>query len=360
MENMNNHVTNVNEPDPPVVISVIIPVYNGKKFVQNCVAAVDQLKCSHEIILVDDGSTDGSYEWMTADLSAYKTCRIYHKENGGIASARNFGMSKARGNFLFFADQDDLPVAETIDKAAEKSIRCGSDIVVWSTVQKKDGVTGACDTVLKDVTAGRKEIEEEILPLYLYRHKMAYATYMGHVWGMLFKRDMVREGKLEFRRFVNYEDDYLFILDALLNAGKISFMRETGYYWIRRMGSESSSLSYIEDIWNRYWKMYHYVFERCKSKQISIPEEMYIYARQNAMIHSIENCSSVINPSRKNEVKQLKTQFRDEKIREAFSKKNINNNSGRAYRIYQLLRHNMFDIAAAYAYLDSIRQKHKK
>lgn len=360
MTNKIESLLDINEQNSSLMISVIIPVYNGKQFIQNCVEAVDKLKNSHEIILIDDGSSDGSFEWMKDHFSEYPTCRIYHKENGGIVSARNFGMSKARGTFLFFADQDDLPVAETLDHGAEKCNRENSDIAVWTTIQNKEGVQTACDTVVKDITVNRKTIKEEIIPNYLSYHQTAYASSMGHVWGMLFRRDIVREGKLEFRRFVNYEDDYLFILDALLNARKVSFIKKTGYCWIRRQNSESSRLTYVDDIWNRYRNLYHYIFEKCRNYQITVPEEVYIYARQNSMIHSIENCSSVINSNRKPEIKQLKVHFRNDKIRGAFRKKNINNNSGRAHRIYLLLRHNLFDIATIYAYLDSIRQKNKK
>lgn len=90
------------------LISVIIPVYNIKEYLPRCVASVcAQTYKNLEIILVDDGSTDGTGELCDELAKKDERIRVYHKENGGSSSARNLGIEKARGEYLGFVDSDD-------------------------------------------------------------------------------------------------------------------------------------------------------------------------------------------------------------------------------------------------------------
>ena len=90
------------------LLSVIIPVYNVKPYLEKCVESiVDQTYHNLQIILVDDGSTDGSQ--TICDELAQKDSRIVviHKENGGLSTARNVGMDRAKGDYIAFVDSDD-------------------------------------------------------------------------------------------------------------------------------------------------------------------------------------------------------------------------------------------------------------
>ena len=91
-----------------VLISVIVPVYNASRYLRRCVESIiNQTYQQLEIILIDDGSTDESssicYEYANKD----KRVTVIHKENGGVSSARNMGMDKAKGHYLTFVDSDD-------------------------------------------------------------------------------------------------------------------------------------------------------------------------------------------------------------------------------------------------------------
>lgn len=91
-----------------MLISVIIPVYNVEKYLRRCVESVMlQTYKDIEILLIDDGSTDGSGQ--ICDELAYKDRRIhvFHKENGGVSSARNLGIERACGDYICFVDSDD-------------------------------------------------------------------------------------------------------------------------------------------------------------------------------------------------------------------------------------------------------------
>lgn len=92
-----------------VSVSVIIPVYNVKNYLIDCLDSVAaQHFLSKEVILVDDGSTDGSGDICDVYAAKYTDFRVIHKPNGGLSSARNRGIDEARGQWLIFLDSDDL------------------------------------------------------------------------------------------------------------------------------------------------------------------------------------------------------------------------------------------------------------
>lgn len=99
------------------LISVIVPVYNVKKYINICVESLinQETECKYEIILVDDGSTDGSSKICDDLDKKYSIIKTYHKVNGGLSDARNYGISKASGNYYVFIDSDDYVEPKFLD-----------------------------------------------------------------------------------------------------------------------------------------------------------------------------------------------------------------------------------------------------
>ena len=98
-------------------VSVIVPVYNAGRHLPRCVQSIQsQTMRDLEIILVDDGSTDGSARLCEELASADDRIRVFHKKNGGVSSARNFGIEKAKGEYLLFVDADDFIHPDMLSK----------------------------------------------------------------------------------------------------------------------------------------------------------------------------------------------------------------------------------------------------
>lgn len=102
-----------------MLISVIVPLYNVEKYLQRCVESImSQTYKMIEILLVDDGSSDRSGQ-ICDDLALLdKRIRVFHKENGGVSSARNFGIEQASGEYICFVDSDDWLDTDYFEKAA--------------------------------------------------------------------------------------------------------------------------------------------------------------------------------------------------------------------------------------------------
>lgn len=98
-------------------VSVIIPVYNVKDYLEQCInSVIGQTIDNIEVILVDDGSTDGSEVICDKFASQYENISVYHKENGGQGSARNIGIKEAKGKYIYFLDSDDYIVPDALMK----------------------------------------------------------------------------------------------------------------------------------------------------------------------------------------------------------------------------------------------------
>lgn len=111
------------------LISIIVPVYNTKEYLKKCVDSLcGQTYRNLEIILVNDGSTDESGKLCEELAGADARIRVYHKENGGSSSARNFGIAVARGEYLGFVDSDDYVDADMYQRLYEALERTGARI----------------------------------------------------------------------------------------------------------------------------------------------------------------------------------------------------------------------------------------
>ena len=106
------------------LISIIVPVYNKKEYIKSCIdSLLKQTYKNIEIILVNDGSTDGS-NIICDEYSGYcNIVQIYHKNNAGVSSARNFGIVKAKGEYICFIDADDIVANNYVERLYEELCR---------------------------------------------------------------------------------------------------------------------------------------------------------------------------------------------------------------------------------------------
>ena len=177
--------------------SVIIPVYNTEKYVEQCVSSVLQQPGSEEIevILVDDGSTDGS--GIICDNLAKKDSRVVvvHQENKGQAIARNVGLSLARGEYIFFLDSDDFWTTNKYSIIVEQLNRTKPDLMLFSMMsfseKKESDVFFDCNM---NINIDSSDTSQSILKKYLKRD---YSFGWCPVWYAVRKK-LLQEHNIEF------------------------------------------------------------------------------------------------------------------------------------------------------------------
>lgn len=114
-------------------VSIIVPIYNMESKLDKCLTSImKQTYKNIEVILVLDGCTDNSFNICNRYKKNDSRIKLYEKKNGGVSSARNYGLQKATGEYIVFIDPDDWIEEKTIEMALNKCIECGADILQFS------------------------------------------------------------------------------------------------------------------------------------------------------------------------------------------------------------------------------------
>lgn len=236
-----------------VLLTVIVPIFNGEKYIRDTVEYVIGSTCSDlEILLIDDGSTDNSGRICSSLQKEDSRIKYIYTENGGIAAARNRGLEEAAGKYICFCDQDDETrpdMYESILTAMEKQ---SADIGMCSTGRDIDGTRNIFES-LGDGCYEGEEIRSCLLyPLLFRGYNYPFAkgeNYLyGSVWKCIFKRELISNAGITFRSFVDFEDDWLFVTQALTEAEKAVTVSRVGYYWRVNRMSRSHTYRHIESM----------------------------------------------------------------------------------------------------------------
>lgn len=199
------------------LLSIIVPVYNSKKYLTRCVESIiNQSYSNIEIILVDDGSTDGSSE-LCDDLGKKdKRIRVFHQENLGPGAARNLGLLNAMGSYVTFVDSDDCVESDGYNKILIQEYK-SADVIIgqWHTILENGKVTR--NRINNTSQVSRDKIIENIIK---YDNKCGG----GYPWNKIinWKKIKERAGKhILFDESLKVYEDKCWILDVLKYAQRV-------------------------------------------------------------------------------------------------------------------------------------------
>ena len=210
-------------------VSIIIPVYNTKDYLAetlNCM--LTQTYQNIEIILVDDGSSDGSNLICDEYVKIDSRLCVYHTENHGVSHARNYGLDHASGEYVMFVDSDDLVKPEYVQIMLEAALKTEADVVVCKLMHGS----------LKSVTDfGHSKIKEPLkhksFSIFDYRPNNYY--FHDESQGALFSLSLTDGVRFDQDLWIG--EDLLFFHQLLKRAGKYTFVDEELYYYRYRKDS---------------------------------------------------------------------------------------------------------------------------
>lgn len=223
------HSNNNREAAP--LISVIIPAYNSEGYLKRCVASVlRQTLGDFEVVIVDDGSCDGTGALCDDLASQCARVRAVHRENGGLSAARNTGIENARGNLLFFLDSDDYIAPEELETLYRVMRETGALMVVGGVVNVTEAGEAISTVLIKPGVVD----ERSFWGGYELGTKTEEHGEYVVSWGKLFDRSVFDcerfdEGKI-------HEDEFI-IHRIVALAGKVAFADIAGYYYVQTEGS---------------------------------------------------------------------------------------------------------------------------
>ena len=218
--------------------SVIIPVYNVEKYIDRCLKSIiSQNYDDLEIIVIDNGSTDSSGIICDTYASEYSNISVYHIENHGVGSARNFGLSKARGGFIYFVDSDDYLVGNLFADFADKLVS-DLDLVVFSYYNSFEEDLIEKSRTEKSLPFKGNYDKDGFIKIFkeLFLSDMLYT-----VWNKIYRREFLLENNLSFEQY-ELGEDVRFNLNVYRNVNRTFLSQDSYYvYVIGRKGSAMSS-----------------------------------------------------------------------------------------------------------------------
>lgn len=212
------------------VVSVVIPVYNGEQVIQACLRSVLAQDVSDmEIIVVDDGSTDGTWDVLQRMAGEDERIRPVHQENGGVSNARNRGLKECRGEYIRFVDADDVLPAGSMRALLDKARQNGSDLVIAGYTEVVGPVrTPRCLRKCEDTLPCN-----DILP---HLNVWANSFYYGVLWNKLFRREIIEKSAVQFISGLNWGEDFAFVCRYLAGVEKVSYTQTLVYDYQRNAG----------------------------------------------------------------------------------------------------------------------------
>lgn len=209
-------------------LSVVVPVYNTEKYLHRCVNSIlAQTFTDFELLLIDDGSKDSSGVICDDYVAKDSRVRVFHKENGGVSSARNFGLDNAKGEWIAFVDSDDWIETTMFELMYEKAVKDGTELVY-------------CDMnmVYGDIIKTYHSAE------YHIRKENLIQNYITTVWTCLVllmaKRSVYVFNELKLPKRIGYCEDFWIAVRLMHCAHKISYVPVALYNY--NMTNENSAM----------------------------------------------------------------------------------------------------------------------
>lgn len=213
--------------------SIIVPVYNTESYLVRCLDSIlNQTYDNYEIIIVNDGSTDGSKKIITDYQKQYpEKIKVINKKNGGLSSARNKGVSKADGDYILFVDSDDY-----IEKGLLKTLNT-------KTKDFPDLIRFQIKEINNDKICMYRELPFETIKGDKAFNKIVKYHYVEPAWCYAYRKVFYKENKFSFAEG-KYHEDFGLIPYVIMRASKVKSIGYVGYNYVIRSGSIMTQVNY--------------------------------------------------------------------------------------------------------------------
>ncbi|MBQ9859805.1 MAG: glycosyltransferase family 2 protein [Clostridia bacterium] len=254
------------------LVTIVIPIYNVEAYLDRCIqSVVDQTYTHLEIILVDDGSTDGCPalcdQWAARD----DRIQVIHKENAGLGMARNSGIDAASGEYVFFLDSDDYLDISTVQMCIRAADEFGAGAVLFGANDVfDDGRIVESKLHPQKFLYADEEILSDLLP-GLFTYKMGYGI---SACMKMFNLSVIKQAGIRFKSERDIiSEDAVFALDFFREISKAVVLDENFYYYFKRSNSLTSTVKADRQIGND--KFLQYCTKYIKDN--GLPEELLIH-----------------------------------------------------------------------------------
>ncbi len=264
-----------------MLFTVIIPVYNTEKYLRACIDSVlKQSYTDFELLLINDGSSDSSGK--ICDEYALKDARVkvFHKENGGVSSARNLGLDNAKGEWITFVDSDDR-VQKSYLLNFTLNIEFGIDLIIGGFIKIDENDNLIKGELKLENTTFSTNNEDVLINHTLFN--------IGFPFSKLFKRDIIATNNISFPVEVKMYEDSLFLMDYLSFCLNIKLVNTQDYYYVEVKGSQSFKIHDFTSEYNAAYLLYKQATDKYGLSLDDLKDDYYELGKRvcSSMIRSI-------------------------------------------------------------------------
>lgn len=236
-------------------VSVIVPVYQAERFIQKCVQSIiNQTHEELEVILIDDGSADGSLQICNELQEKDSRIRVIHQENKGVSVTRNRGIGEATGEYILFVDADDIIEKNMIEYMLQKAVETDSEIVICGF-----------DYVYEDRIETQIPIEKE----GKYRKRDIYTNFwefykggiLHNIGNKLYSKKLLEDNKILFNEYRPVLEDVQFCLDAIKMTDSVYICRDNFYKYIMQANQFSVQKKYRRNFYSSLQEVFEYIYD---------------------------------------------------------------------------------------------------
>ena len=233
-------------------ISVIVPVYQAEKFLPACAESVtNQTFSDWELILVDDGSTDGSSALCGRFAAKDPRIRVFHrKRNQGVSEARNLGLNEAKGDFIAFLDADDCYEFQALETLWNLREQSGADAAACGLTYLFPDGKASVQAQLPAGVFGEGEIREKLIDP-LVGDRLTQPVFNGYSVCYLFSADVIRKARIVFDG--PYLEDELFVLEYFCCARSLAVTDQPLYrYFLHEASATHHYMANFPQVFSRF------------------------------------------------------------------------------------------------------------
>ena len=297
-------------------ISVIVPVYNTEKYLYRCIDSIRmQTYKDLEIILVDDGSLDHCPDICDKYAQFDDRIIVVHKNNEGVATARNVGLDIATGDYITFVDSDDYIKSTMYQAMMEKVEQYDCDVIMCDCVKEYEEKSEVYTHASRPGYYTRTQLEKEYFPNLLIMPNVEYPPTISN-WLCLFKN---RDTKLRYVEGIRFSEDLLFGAELMYQAQSFYYMKGCCFYhyW---MNPQSVTHRFAADKWADYKSLHERIEEKFSScieydfsKQVELVLLFFVY-------NAIGDIVSTSQLGKYEKLQKCRIILSEDRVRQMFSK----------------------------------------
>ncbi len=275
-------------------VSIIVPVYNAEKYLGYTISSIRRQTYKNiEVILINDGSADGSLQICNNYAAIDPRIRVIDVQNGGVSAARNRGLAEASGEYVQFVDADDVihadmtrRLVEVMETYQKDMVVCGFRMIMLDNRLEKTG----------QVLFSSSELGKEcVLSRDGFFQNMAYILWkiclLEEAWNKIYRREIIKKYQILFPQEISLGEDFCFNMDYFQYINGVVFIEEQLYYYLNT-GEDTLTSCYREN----YFENQLYLvqrFEKLLKNHITISKEERRYLSEYMIVKAIRSIENI-------------------------------------------------------------------